>query len=121
MSKWRTEWITFQWDLLDFMEGKIQEAVSQPASQFAAVTEAAGALPLVKERLLEPERAAQWAQVVLFASDKVEGPAWWEALAKVDRETFLATAQTLVDPVDGFIPIMRKIVETDWSDSSELL
>jgi hypothetical protein len=50
-SSRHTEFAPFVLDLLDFMEEKLREAIADEASQASAVSEAAGALPLLRDRL----------------------------------------------------------------------
>ncbi|SIN82780.1 hypothetical protein SAMN05443247_00012 [Bradyrhizobium erythrophlei] len=47
-SNRRTEFAPFVLDLLDFMEEKIREAIDNESSRPAAVSEAAGAVPLLR-------------------------------------------------------------------------
>ncbi len=47
----RTEIADFLADILDFMTDKIGEAIADPSSQLAAVEEAAGAIPVMHDRL----------------------------------------------------------------------
>jgi hypothetical protein len=49
----RTEFVPFVLDLIDFMNEKIREAIGDEDSRAAAVGEAAGALPLLRDRLRE--------------------------------------------------------------------
>jgi hypothetical protein len=53
MTTWRTEFSAFLLDLLDFIEEKIGEALESEDSRRAAIGEAAGAIPVLRERLLE--------------------------------------------------------------------
>jgi hypothetical protein len=50
-----TEFAPFVLDLLDFIVEKLREAVADETCQTAAVSEAAGALPLLRDRLRENE------------------------------------------------------------------
>jgi len=45
-------------DLIDFIEEKIIEAADKPASRSAALVEAAGALPIIKDRLHREDQTA---------------------------------------------------------------
>jgi hypothetical protein len=47
----RTDLKDFILDLLDFVDEKIAEAEQHPQSRAGAIAEAAGALPLIKDRL----------------------------------------------------------------------
>jgi hypothetical protein len=51
----RTDFAAFVLDLLDFIEEKIVEAMETETSRVAAVGEAAGVLPLLRDRLRENE------------------------------------------------------------------
>jgi hypothetical protein len=51
----RTDFVAFVLDLLDFIEEKIGEAMETDTSRVAAIGEAAGVLPLLRERLRENE------------------------------------------------------------------
>ncbi len=51
----RTELDPFILDLLDFMEEKIQDALTDEASRVGAITEAAGVVPLLCDRLREDD------------------------------------------------------------------
>jgi hypothetical protein len=51
----RTELAPFLLDLLDFMEEKIRAAVADEAPQAAAVSEAAGAVALLRDRSREDD------------------------------------------------------------------
>lgn len=50
-SSFRTDLTEYLLDLLDFVEEKIKEAKNDPASRAAALSEAMGALPIMKDRL----------------------------------------------------------------------
>jgi hypothetical protein len=54
-SSRRTEFAPFVLDLLDFIDERIREAVDDEGSRLAAIGEAAGVLPLLRERLRENE------------------------------------------------------------------
>jgi hypothetical protein len=49
------EFTPFVLDLLDFMEEKLREAIADDASHAGATSEAAGVLPLLRDRLRENE------------------------------------------------------------------
>ena len=57
-SQRHIEFVPFVLDLLDFVEEKIGEAVADEASRPGAVGEAAGALPLLRDRLRGRSRKA---------------------------------------------------------------
>ncbi len=50
-----TEFAPFVLDLLDFIEEKLREAIADETCQAGAVSEAAGTLPLLRDRLRENE------------------------------------------------------------------
>jgi hypothetical protein len=54
-SNRRTEFASFVLDLLDFMEEKIREARDDESSRPAAIGEAGGAVPVLRDRLSEDE------------------------------------------------------------------
>jgi hypothetical protein len=87
----------FLLDILDFIEEKINEALSHPASQFAAIGEAAGAIPLIRDRLREDE--VKWTQFVLVLGTKIETDwwqDWWRDFAKIERADFVREASDLI-------------------------
>jgi hypothetical protein len=90
------EFAPFVLDLLDFMEEKLREAIADEASQAGAVSEAAGVLPLLRDRLRENEEVQ--ATFILVFSDYLYGHAadWWLVFARMDRPTFEKEAETLV-------------------------
>jgi len=87
--EYRTGLIEFALDQLDFIESKLNEACTDPASQKAAATEAGGAIPQLKERLRaeDPTKYAQCA----FLGDVFDNDRW-SNLATMEREQFLAEA-----------------------------
>jgi hypothetical protein len=56
-SNRRTEFAPFVLDLPDFMEKKIREAIDDECSWPAAISEAAGAVPVLRDRLTKNEVA----------------------------------------------------------------
>jgi hypothetical protein len=103
----RTELAPFLLDLLDFMEEKIQEALADEASQAGAISEAAGALPLLRDRLREDD--AMKAQFILVFYDYLYEPhvtEWWAVFARMDRATFQKQAETLIGS-EGIFPVLR--------------
>jgi hypothetical protein len=48
---YRTDFAAYLLDLLDFMDEKIAEARNDPSSRRAALAEAAGAIPIINNRL----------------------------------------------------------------------
>lgn len=55
---YRTEMKAYALDLLDFVEEKIAEAERDVASRTAALSEAAGAFPIIKDRLYHEDQTA---------------------------------------------------------------
>jgi hypothetical protein len=109
-SRRRTEFAAFVLDLMDFIEEKIGEAMDNEPSRAAAIGEAAGAVPVLRDRLRENEVVN--AQVVLALGNMIEAryaADWWDDFAKMDRKEFEAAARDLVGP-DGRLAILRKIV-----------
>jgi hypothetical protein len=77
-------------DLLDFVEENIREAVDAPAVQFAAVTEAGCAMPVLRDRLREDE--PKWTIFVLVMGNQIEPGhwrKWWSDLAEASHEKIL--------------------------------
>src|ERR1051326_1054280 len=107
MTTWRVDWVPFQLDMLDFVAERIEEARSSAESQLAAITELAGAVRFMKERLREPGHEQQRTQATLF--DWIE-PWWWMALGKMNREAFLKASEPLIDSQTGFVPVVRGII-----------
>lgn len=62
---YRTDLIPYLLDLMDFIEEKITEAQDEPASRRAGLVEAAGVLPVIKDRLHREDQAAL-AQLMLI-------------------------------------------------------
>jgi hypothetical protein len=101
----RTELAPFILDLLDFMDEKISEATADEASRPGAVSEAAGVLPLLRDRLSENEVVQ--ATFILVFSDYLYGPhaaKWWTAFARMDQPAFEKEAETLV----GLLAVLRQ-------------
>ena|ERR687898_359282 len=70
-SEYQTELTDYILDLQAFVEEKIAEAENDPASRCAALSEAAGALPIMKDRLLRGDQGllSQFMLVGLFDED----------------------------------------------------
>jgi hypothetical protein len=64
-GNYRTTLVAALLDLLDFVEGKLREALDDPASQLAAATEAGCAMPLMLERLRQDEVIGATFELVL--------------------------------------------------------
>lgn len=109
-SRRRTEFAAFVLDLLDFMEEKIGEAMNDESSRTAAIAEAAGAIPVLRNRLRENEVVQ--ANFILVLGNSIEerwASEWWDDFAKMDRQEFEGVAKDLAAP-EGRLAILRKIV-----------
>jgi hypothetical protein len=109
-SQRHTEFAPFVLDLLDFTEKKLREAIAVEASQAGAISEAAGALPLLRDRLREDEVVQ--AQFFLVFSDYLYGPhvaQWWTGFARMDRPAFEKEAEALV----RLLAVLRQVVAAD--------
>jgi hypothetical protein len=99
----RTELAPFLLDLLDFMEEKIREAMADQSSQVGAVSEAAGAVPLLRDRLREDDNTKVGFMLVLdealYGPDAVN---WWTVLGRMERPIFEKHAAGLVEPRGTF-------------------
>ena len=105
-----TEFAPFVHDLLDFMEEKIREAVESEASRRAAIAEAAGAVPVLRDRLTENENVQAGFMLVLDV--QLFGPhatAWWAGFGRMDRAEFEKGAALLTGP-EGRLAALRKLV-----------
>src|ERR1700726_1887624 len=105
-SNRRTELAPFILDLLDFMNEKISEAVADEAFRLGAVSEAAGVLPLLRDRLRENEVVQ--AQFILVFGEYLYGPhvtQWWTAFARMGRAAFEKEAEALV----GLLAVLRQV------------
>jgi hypothetical protein len=94
----RTERAPFLLDLLDFIEEKIREAVTDEASQAAAV-------PLLRDRSREDDETT--AGFMLVLDEAIYGPDaanWWTALGRLERPEFEKQAALLVAP-QGSLPL----------------
>jgi hypothetical protein len=101
-----TEFAPFVLDLVAFIEEKLREAIADEASQAGAVGEAAGVLPLVRDRLRENEVIQ--AQFILVFSEYLYGPhaaEWWTRFARMDRPAFEKEAEILV----GLLAVLRQV------------
>jgi hypothetical protein len=102
----RTEFMFSILDLIDFIDEKICEAIADESLRAAAVSEAAGALPLLRVRLREDEVVQ--AQFILVFSEYLYGPfvaQWWTEFARMDREAFEKEAEALV----GRLAVLRQV------------
>jgi hypothetical protein len=106
---YRTALVAGLLDLLDFVEGKLREALDDPASQLAAATEAGCAMPLMLERLRQDEVIA--ATFVLVLGTKLERQywrEWWHDFARIEREEFGREAADVIDRVS----VLREYLAT---------
>jgi hypothetical protein len=116
-SNRRTEFAAFMLDLLDFMEEKIREAIDDECSRSAAISEAAGAVPVLRDRLRENE-VAQAQFMLVFDAQMFDADAakWWSDLEQMDRTEFEKLATDLVGP-KGTLVALRKVAETSATTS----
>jgi hypothetical protein len=102
-----TEFAPFVIDLVDFMEKRIRAALDDETARIKAVGDAAGVVPLLRDRLNENEPAKAQAMLVL---DKqiydTDGPKWWADLAGMDRPEFEIQAADLL----GWLALLRQVV-----------
>jgi hypothetical protein len=105
----RSEFVPFVLDLLDFMEEKILEALADEASRAGAIGEAAGAAPLLRDRLREDDFMK--ANFMLLFEHQVYDTeaAWWKYLATVERAEFEKETAGLVGP-EGILTLLRTVV-----------
>jgi hypothetical protein len=85
MTPRRTEFAAFVLDLLDFVE-KIGEAMENEPSRVAAIGEAAGAIPVVRDRLRENDLANT--QCILALGNMIEQrwpSEWWRTSPRWTR------------------------------------
>jgi hypothetical protein len=105
----RSELAPFVLDVLDFLEQKIQEAVADEASRIGAISEAAGAITLLRDRLGEDE-VVQGQFMLVFDVQLFEPYAtpWWAEFARMDRTEFEKQAADLVRP-QGVLAALRAV------------
>ena len=92
---------------MDFIEEQIQEAMENEPSRVAAIGEAAGAIPVLRDRLRQYEYVQ--ANFILVLGNMIEqrwASEWWDSLAKTERDEFELTACDLV----GRLTILRTLV-----------
>jgi hypothetical protein len=110
MTRRSTEFAAFVLDLLDFIEEKIGEAIENEPSRVAAIGEAAGAIPVLRDRLREDEVVGT--HFILALGNMIEerwAPEWWEDFTKVERGEFKRDAQDL----QGRLAVLRTVVRSD--------
>lgn len=98
--------------LLDFMEEKLGEALQDETSRIAAIAEAAGALPTLRDRLRKNE-LAQTKFMLVFGNELHEPHATerWRDLARMPRSDFEAEVEAFLKP-GGTFAELRAIVGT---------
>ncbi len=107
MTPRRTEFAAFVVDLLDFIEEKIGEAIESENSRLGAIGEAAGAVPVLRDRLRENEPVQ--ANFILVLGNIVEqrwASQWRDDFSKMGRGEFERTARDLVER----LAILRTLV-----------
>jgi hypothetical protein len=112
----RTERVPFLLDLLDFMEEKIREAMADETSRVAAVSEAAGAVPLLRDRSREDDNTT--AGFLLVFDEGIYGrdaANWWTALGRMKRPEFEEQAARLVGPEPDKIFTVLRVIAADAS------
>lgn len=110
MTPRRTELADFVLDLLDFMEEKFRESLADENSRIAAVGEAAGAVPVLRDRLRENE-LVQAKFMLIFDNELYEPHATgrWHDLARMPRADFEAEVGSFLKP-GGTFAALRSIV-----------
>jgi hypothetical protein len=113
-----TEFTLFVLDLLDFMEEKISQGLKDDASLVGAISESAGAVPLLRGRLSENE-AAQARFMLVFDNQMYDADAakWWKEFARMDRAEFEKHAADLVRP-HGVLAMLREVAAASTETSS---
>src|SRR6476660_8342141 len=106
----RSELVPFILDILDFMEEKIQEALADEASRAGAIGEAAGAVPLLRDRLREND-FMKTNFMLLFEKQVCDAEAakWWKDLVGLDSADFEKETAGLVGP-EGILTLLRTVV-----------
>jgi hypothetical protein len=104
-----TAFAPFVLDVLDFLEEKIREAVADEASRVGAISEAAGAIPLLRDRLREND-VVQGQFMLVFDVQLFEPYAtpWWAEFGRMDRREFEKQAADLVRP-QGVLAALRAV------------
>jgi hypothetical protein len=100
------------------MEEKISEDLKDDASRVGASSEAAGAVPPMRDRLSENEDAQ--ARFMLMFDNQIydaDAAKWWADLAGMDRPTFEKQAADLVKP-HGVLAMLRAVAAASTEISS---
>jgi hypothetical protein len=105
-----TEFAPFVIDLVDFMEKRIRAALDDETARIKAVRDAAGVVPLLRDRLNENEPAK--AQAMFLPDEPMYGAdtaKWWADLAGMNRPEFEIQAADLL----GWLALLRQVVAAD--------
>jgi hypothetical protein len=108
-SRRRAEFAAFVFDLVDFIEERIREALNSEPSRVAAIGEAAAAALVLRDRLHENETVL--GQFLILFGDQLDerrGSDWWRTFATMDRGEFEREAEGLLRP-DGTLAFLRKV------------
>jgi hypothetical protein len=101
-SNRRTDFTAFVLDLMDFIEEKIRESIDDESSRPAAVGEAGGAVPLLRDRLREDEDMLTRFMLVLDVRLlEPQATPWWSEFSEMDRAEFEERAADLVRRLDA--------------------
>ena len=122
MTPRRTEFADFVLDLLDFMEERLREALTDESSRVAAVNEATGAVAPLRDRLRENE-LVQTQFMLAFDNELYEPHATgrWRDLARMPRADFEAEAEAFLKPFTRFSDIMMIIVYSSYRVTSGMV
>jgi len=100
---YRTELRAYISDLIGFIEDKISEAEADPGSRAAALSEAAGAFPMIRDRLLREDQTihAQFMLIGFFDLDL-------ERLASLPPDEFAAATHDLRRCLSGTRSVLQE-------------
>jgi hypothetical protein len=105
----RAQFAPFVLDLLDFIGEKIVEAMETETSRVAAIGEAAGGVPVLRDRLRENEVVqANFILLLDVIFEERYAAEWWDGFAKMERTEFEKIARDLVGP-QGRLAMLRMI------------
>jgi hypothetical protein len=98
------------------LEEKIREAVADEASRAGAISQAAGSVPLLRNRPCENE-VAQAEFMMVFDAQLYEPHAarWWADFARMNRSAFEKQAANLIRP-HGALAALRAVASTSAAD-----
>jgi hypothetical protein len=106
--KFRTSVADALLDLLDFVDEKLREALDNPASQFAAATEAGCAMPVILDRLREdPAIGLNFLLVLETKLEKEHWWQWWDDFANSEREDFCRDAKDVLHRIEALRTVLR--------------